>query len=39
MEPIEAAFQKCFEQLPTGVFIVHQDTYEVLYSSTAMSRM
>ncbi len=39
MEPIESAFQKCFDQLPTGVFIVRQDTYEVLYCNTAMSRM
>ena len=35
----EEAFQRCFEQLPTGVFVVHQDTYKILYHNTAMYRM
>ena len=39
METMESAFKECFDQLPTGVFIVRQDTYKVLYCNNAMTRM
>ena len=35
----EEAFQRCFEQLPTGIYIVRQDTYKILYYNTAMCHM
>ena len=35
----EEAFQRCFEQLPTGVYVVRRDTYEILYCNTAMHHM